>query len=126
LKTELMETYISFATSTIRAKEKTLPIVNLTKSKNGETGTATFIFIKPILFNKPFSIDDLIIGMDLIWGDKKIRTQDIKIFFKKGNPFLLKSVLIFKNSSEWFNFLNFMAAYSKETGLLFSENNFFS
>jgi photosystem II protein len=31
--------------------ETTLPIIKLTKSRNGKTGTATFIFIKPILFN---------------------------------------------------------------------------
>jgi photosystem II protein len=30
--------------------ETTLPIIKLTKSRNGKTGTATFIFINPILF----------------------------------------------------------------------------
>ena len=33
-------------------KELTLPIIRLTKSRNGKTGTATFIFIHPDVFNQ--------------------------------------------------------------------------
>ena len=123
-----MKTYISFLKSnSLSVIEKTLPIVKLTRSKNGETGTATFIFIKPTIFNNNFLKSDIIEGMYLIWGDnKEIKTEDIKIFFQDGTPFLLKSIFIFKNSAEWFNFLTFMKSYSKETGLLFSENNLFS
>jgi photosystem II protein len=123
-----MKTYIYFLKSNLLSvKEKTLPIVKLTRSKNGETGTATFIFIKPTIFNQNFLTSDTIEGMHLIWGnDKEIKTEDIKIFFKYGKPFLLKSIFIFKNSVEWFNFITFMKSYSKETGLLFSENNLFS
>jgi photosystem II protein len=32
-------------------KELTIPIIKLTKSKNGKTGTATFIFVNPNIFN---------------------------------------------------------------------------
>ena len=38
------------------------------------------------------------------------------------NHFLLKAIFIFKNEKEWFNFLNFMNFYSKETGLFLSFN----
>ena len=41
-----MKTLISFSDDLTNSIEKTLPIVKLTKSKNGETGTATFVFIK--------------------------------------------------------------------------------
>jgi hypothetical protein len=44
------------------------------------------------------------------------------VIFKQGQPFLMKIIFIFKNSQEWFNFLNFMNLYSKETGLFFSES----
>jgi hypothetical protein len=33
-------------------KELALPIIKLTKSLNGKTGTASFVFIKPNLFRK--------------------------------------------------------------------------
>jgi len=101
-------------------KELTLPIIKLTKSRNGETGTATFIFIKPSLFNNCICQNYLINGMYLLWENKIIEAKDIQVFFKNGEPYIIKSVLIFKNSNEWFHFLNFMNYYSKETGLSFN------
>ena len=101
-------------------KELTLPFIKLTKSLNGKTGTATFIFLKPSLFsNSDFQINS-INGMYLLWDNNKIETNDIEIVFKNGKPYLIKALLIFKNSKEWFHFLNFMNSYSKETGLSFN------
>lgn len=105
--------------------ETTLPLIKLTKSRNGKTGTATFLFIYPITFKFLIYQNNTIHGMYLIWENKKISTTDIKIFFKNGQPFLIKAIFIFKNSKEWFNFLNFMNFYSKETGLSFAEKNTF-
>jgi photosystem II protein len=101
--------------------EKSLPIVKLTKSRNGKTGTATFLFIKPSVFSEFNSQNFCINGMYLLWDNKKIFTKDIEIIFKNGKPFALKTILIFKNANEWFNFLNFMNLYSKEKGLFFAE-----
>ncbi len=101
-------------------KELTLPIIKLTKSRNGKTGTATFIFIQPSLFiSTNFKINS-INGMYLLWENDKIETKDIEVFFKDGNPYLIKALLIFKNSKEWFHFFKFMNYYSKETGLSFN------
>lgn len=102
-------------------KEPTLPIIRLTKSINGKTGTATFVFINPeTILTSNLNIA-AINEMSLIWNSKKITTTDISIFFQEGKPFLIKVILIFKNSKEWFDFLNFMTCYSKETGLAFAE-----
>jgi photosystem II protein len=103
--------------------ETTLPLIKLTKSRNGKTGTATFIFIEPKSFHAFIYQNSPIHGMYLLWDNKKITTNDVKIFFKKGKPFLVKAIFIFKNSKEWFDFLNFMNSYSKETGLSFAEKN---
>jgi len=103
-------------------RENTLPIVKLTRSKNGQTGTATFVFIYPeIFFSKKIS-ENPITGTYLLWDTKEIISKDIQVIFKQGQPFLMKIIFIFKNSQEWFNFLNFMNLYSKETGLFFSES----
>ena len=107
-------------------EEMTVPRrVRLTKSENGETGTATFLFFEPTVFSiflKLSSTDPIVIkSMDLIWDKKQITTKDIKIYFKNGRPLIIRSVLIFRNSKDWFNFLNFMSCYSKETGLSFTE-----
>lgn len=105
-------------------KETSSPIVKLTKSINGKTGTATFLFINPKILNDFIFKKKEINNMSLIWNDNQIKTKDINIFFKDGKPFLIKSVFIFKNSVEWFNFLNFMNFYSKEKGLLFEAESF--
>jgi photosystem II protein len=103
--------------------ETTLPLIKLTKSRNGKTGTATFIFIQPTSFDFLIYQNTTIHGIYLVWESKKISTTDVKILFKNGQPFLIKAIFIFKNSKEWFNFLNFMNLYSKETGLSFAEKN---
>jgi photosystem II protein len=102
-------------------EELTLPLIQLTKSKNGKTGTATFLFRNPSLFQEELFKEKLIDGIWLIWDEKKIFSTDVKLFFKNGSPFLIRGIFLFKNSKEWFTFLNFMSFYSKETGLYFSE-----
>lgn len=107
-------------------EEMTVPRrVRLTKSENGETGTATFLFFQPSVFSIfldfPFGDSIIIESMTLIWDKKKIITKDIKIYFKNGKPNVIRAILIFRNSKDWFNFLNFMSCYSKETGLSFTE-----
>ena len=108
-------------------EEMTVPRrVRLTKSENGETGTATFLFFEPSVFSVfldfPFEDSIIIKSMTLIWDKKKISTKDIKIYFKNGKPNVIRAILIFRNSKDWFNFLNFMSCYSKETGLSFTES----
>lgn len=107
-------------------EEMTVPRrVRLTKSENGETGTATFLFFEPTVFslflNAKLQNTILINSMNLIWDRKVITTKDIKVYFKGGKPAVIRAILIFRNSKDWFNFLNFMSSYSKETGLSFTE-----
>jgi photosystem II protein len=103
--------------------ERTLPLIKLTKSRNGQTGTATFIFIEPSSLKFLNYQKNTIRGMYLLWETKKMTSTDITIIFKNGKPFLIKAVFLFKNAKEWFNFLSFMNYYSKETGLCFAEKN---
>ncbi len=101
--------------------ESTLPIIRLTKSRNKITGTATFIFIQPLLFKFMQLNENALKKMSLIWENKFIITYDVNVLFHKGKPFLIKSIFIFKNQMEWYQFLNFMQFYCKETGLSFTE-----
>jgi len=103
-------------------KESTIPIIKLTKSKNGRTGTATFIFVNPIIFTYVKDNKNLIKGLSLRWENKSISTNDLIVLFKEGKPYIIKAVFIFKNNNEWFNFLNFISSYSKETGLSFFDS----
>jgi photosystem II protein len=102
-------------------RESSLPIIRLTKSKNKTTGTATFIFIRPFVFDLSQNLSTPFKQMSLVWNNKKIITTDIEIFFDKGKPILIKSLFIFNGNRSQFEFLSFMQYYSKETGLSFTE-----
>ena len=100
-------------------KELTIPIIKLTKSKNGRTGTATFIFVNPSIFSSLKDDKNTINALYLVWENKEIVSKDLIVIFNQGKPYLIKIIFIFKNKKEWFNFLNFITCYSKETGLSF-------
>jgi photosystem II reaction center protein Psb28 len=101
-------------------KESKIPLIYLTKSENGKNGTATFIFLNSFLFYEENLSTRKIQNMSLFSSETKIVTQNLKIFFKNGKPYLLKSIFLFKNSEEWFQFLYFMSYYSKENALAFT------
>jgi photosystem II protein len=100
-------------------KENRFPIIKLTKSINGKTGTATFFFIEPVSFDYFFYKKERVEIVSLINDETKISSKNISIFFKNGKPFFLKVIFILKNPSDWFDFLNFMNAYAKENGFFF-------
>jgi photosystem II reaction center protein Psb28 len=102
------------------SKKKFLPIIKLTKSKNEKIRTATFIIVKPI-FLKENSNNFKIKKISLIFSNIKLNTTYISIIFKKGKPFSLKIIFLFKKNMDWFSFLYFMSIYSKEFGLNFSK-----
>jgi len=104
-------------------EEKSIPIIEITRSKNGKTGTATFIFIKPKVFDHMHLIDKPIKSIILINKHEQIISKDITFFYLEGKPFVIKAIFLFKNSKEWFCFFTFMRDYSKKTGLSFSEKD---
>lgn len=116
----ITNSYIEFFPGVI---ENRLPLIKLTKSKNGKTGTATFIFISPDIFKRQSFLFNSIDQVSLVCCEKKLSSSDITILFKAGHPFLIKIIFLFRNQEEWFQFLQFIRSYSKETGLFFSENN---
>lgn len=97
------------------------PVIKLTKSRNGKTGTATFVFIRPLFFSVETTDYCPTEGLTLWLDSKRIQTRDVQVYFEKGKPFLVKAIFIFKNTEEWFFFLSFMKNYSQEMGLSFSE-----
>jgi len=105
-------------------EEKNSPIIKLTKSRNGKTGTATFVFLNPTIFEIMNNSDVIITHLTLTWEEKRISTNDLEVLFNNGKPFLIKAIFIFKNSQEWFDFLNLINFYSKEIGLSFSKKTF--
>ncbi len=104
-----------------KIREEVLPFIHLTKSRSGQTGTVTFVFLFSSLFQKNKNWNFIIQKMSIVWGKKVLSTEDIQIFFLEGKPFFLKTIYVFKNAKEWFEFLNILGNFSKETGLAFYE-----
>jgi photosystem II protein len=104
--------------------EEQIPIIRLTKSQDKTTGTATFLFVFPSVFKTTIWIEnkEALKKVSLHYKNKEIITNHISLYFYKGKPFLIKCIFLFKNYRDWFNFLNLMYTYSKETGLYFSKD----
>ena len=102
--------------------ETTLPSIFLTRSQNGQTGTATFFFKNPTLFSHYPVFSRKIEHMYLLWETHEITTHHIKIHFYQGQPLLVEALFLFTSNQEWFDFFSFMNLYSKETGLVYDES----
>lgn len=94
---------------------KTL-FIFLTKDKNIPTvGTAIIFFLFPDFLKKSYFLK----AVSFEWQNKKKISDDIKIIFKNGEPFLIKVTLFFLTSIESFNFYEFLSLYSRENQLVF-------
>lgn len=99
--------------------ESTIPSVNITRSRDGSTGTATFIFENASIFYKMASKDKEITGMFLIDQEGTISTRDINAKFVQGKPKKIQATYIIKSSESWDRFMRFMERYAEENNLTF-------
>jgi len=114
-----MDTKIQFVQG---LDEKTLPDVRLTRSRDGNsTGTATFKFKSPSIFDQNTAKKGEITGMYMIDKEGVLETRDINIKFRNGKPIAIECIYIMKNSEAWNRFMRFMERYSKSYGLVFTK-----
>jgi photosystem II protein len=99
--------------------EDAVPEVRLTRSKSGQQGTATFIFVKPKALSSTSTED--ITGMYLIDDEGELLTREVKAKFINGQPEGLEALYIMKSPAEWDRFMRFMERYSEANGLGFSK-----
>ncbi|MEH2244530.1 photosystem II reaction center protein Psb28 [Nostoc sp.] len=95
--------------------EEVTPEVRLTRSRTGESGTATFIFTNPKILDQNSTED--ITGMYLIDEEGEIVTREVKGKFVNGKPEALEAVYVMKSAQEWDRFMRFMERYADENGL---------
>ncbi|MBD0264662.1 MAG: photosystem II reaction center protein Psb28 [Tolypothrix sp. Co-bin9] len=95
--------------------EDVIPDVRLTRSRTGDSGTATFIFNNPKALDQGSTED--ITGMYMIDEEGEIITREVKAKFINGKPEALEAIYIMKSSDEWDRFIRFMTRYGEENGL---------
>lgn len=102
--------------------EEVVPQVKLTRSKDGSTGTATFIFYKPTILDKTMSQSD-IVGMSMLDDEGKLITRNIRAKYINGKPESIEAIYIMKNRESWDRFMRFMERYSSLNNLSFTKSN---
>ncbi|MCC0176405.1 photosystem II reaction center protein Psb28 [Waterburya agarophytonicola K14] len=101
-------------------KEEVIPEIKVTRSKTGNTGTATFYFTDPQILSKDSS--DEITGMYLIDDEGEIVSREVKGKFVNGEARGIEAVLIMKSEAEFERFVRFMDKYAAENGLGLDKN----
>ncbi|MBN3926851.1 photosystem II reaction center protein Psb28 [Nostoc sp. NMS4] len=100
--------------------EEVTPDVRLTRSRTGDSGTATFIFTNPKILDQGTTED--ITGMYLIDEEGEIITREVKAKFVNGKPEELEALYVMKSPQEWDRFMRFMERYAEENDLGLSKN----
>lgn len=95
--------------------EKVIPDIKVTRSKTGNSGTATFYFADPNILSKESSEE--ITGMYLVDDEGEIVSREVKGKFVNGEARAIEAVLIMKSVEEFERFVRFMNKYSEEHGL---------
>nr|YP_010338678.1 photosystem II protein W [Glaucosphaera vacuolata]UNJ18628.1 photosystem II protein W [Glaucosphaera vacuolata] len=101
--------------------EEIVPEVRLTRSRDGNTGTATFRFTNPKAFEMNTSQKGEITGMYLLDEEGQLITRDVNAKFINGKPQAIEAIYVIKNSDDWDRFMRFMERYSSDHGLIFTK-----
>src|SRR6476659_4565416 len=99
--------------------EITVPQILLTRSRDGSTGTATFLFENPSILEKTTSKEGEITGLYLIDNEGSLVTKDVNARFVNGKPRSIEAVYIMKSPEAWDRFMRFMERYGEKNGLSF-------
>jgi len=100
--------------------EDVVPDVRLTRSRSGDTGTATFVFTNPKVLDQGSTEE--VTGMYMLDEEGEIITREVKARFVNGKAEALEAVYIMKSPDEWDRFMRFMERYAKENDLGFSKS----
>ena len=100
--------------------EEVVPDVRLTRSRNGQSGTARFYFNSPNILDRENT--EQITGMYLIDEEGEIVTREVKGKFVNGRPESVEAILIMNSPDEWERFMRFMERYAAQHGLGFSKS----
>nr|NP_849008.1 photosystem II protein W [Cyanidioschyzon merolae strain 10D]Q85G21.1 RecName: Full=Photosystem II reaction center Psb28 protein; AltName: Full=Photosystem II 13 kDa protein; AltName: Full=Photosystem II reaction center W protein [Cyanidioschyzon merolae strain 10D]QFV16969.1 photosystem II protein W [Cyanidioschyzon merolae]QFV17147.1 photosystem II protein W [Cyanidioschyzon merolae]BAC76170.1 photosystem II protein W [Cyanidioschyzon merolae strain 10D] len=98
--------------------EDIIPTVRLTRSRDGQTGTAVFRFVQPKLLQQQGEIT----GMYMIDEEGEIVTREVQAKFVNGQPQIIEALYVMKNAQAWERFMRFMNRYAEAKGLSFQRS----
>ncbi|HLO86563.1 MAG TPA: photosystem II reaction center protein Psb28 [Nostocaceae cyanobacterium] len=101
-------------------EEDAVPEVRLTRSRTGNSATASFTFYNPKILSQDSR--DEVTGMYMIDEEGEIIVREVKAKFINGKPEALEAIYVMKSSEEWDRFLRFMQRYAEDNGLEFTKS----
>lgn len=98
--------------------EPVVPDIRLTRSRDGRTGQALFVFEQPDAL-APETMGD-ITGMFLVDDEGTLVTREVKARFVNGKASALEATYTWKNNEDFDRFMRFAQRYAESHDLGFS------
>ena len=99
--------------------EPVVPDIRLTRSRDGRTGQATFVFEQPQAL-APETLGD-IGGMWMVDEEGEMVTREVNGKFVNGKPSALEATYTWKTEQDFERFMRFAQRYAKANGLGYSQ-----
>jgi len=99
--------------------EPVVPDIRLTRSRDGRTGQATFVFEQPQAL-APETFGD-IGGMWMVDEEGEMVTREVNGKFVNGKPSALEATYTWKTEQDFERFMRFAQRYAEANGLGYSQ-----
>ena len=99
--------------------EPVVPDIRLTRSRDGRTGQATFVFEQPQAL-APETLGD-IGGMWMVDEEGEMVTREVNGKFVNGKPSALEATYTWKTEQDFERFMRFAERYAEANGLGYSQ-----
>jgi len=98
--------------------ETAVPDVKLTRARDGSSGTASFFFAQPDVFEAGVAeqAGGDITGLYLSDEEGTLSTVDVNAKFVNGKPSGIEAKYTMKSAYEWDRFMRFMERYAEDNG----------
>jgi photosystem II protein len=99
-------------------EEPVVPDIRLTRSRDGRTGQALFVFDEPDAL-APEALGD-ITGMFMVDEEGELVTREVKARFVNGKPSALEATYTWKTPEDFERFMRFAQRYAESHDLGFA------
>ena len=101
--------------------ESVVPEIRLTRSRDGRTGKALFIFEQPEALSNE-NIGEMK-GMYLIDEEGELVTREVNARFINGKPSALEATFVWKSEIDFERFMRFAKRYANSHGMGYTQNS---
>ena len=101
--------------------EPVVPDIRMTRSRDGRTGQAKFVFEEPQAL-APETLGD-IAGMWMVDEEGSLVTREVNGRFVNGKPFALEATYTWKSEADFERFMRFAQRYAAANDLGYSQNS---